>query len=131
MLPKDVASDANFLQEWNSHRMLVRMRRREALQSTAGLTCGSESRAGSLKLVCSGLPAMVETSRGASRASTSITSSTSFSGADAPAVMPTTRASRTQLGSTSQFVSRAGNFCTRPYESGKRVKEAGTPLEGG
>src|SRR5690349_160341 len=94
-LLEQIAADSNLLEKWNGHSCLFL-----SLSFNQG-TAASASSAGRRNSIFSCSPGSTEISTGPRRRSAPMTSSTSTSGAEAPAVMPTVPAPRTQAGSNS------------------------------
>src|SRR6185295_13941832 len=90
-LLEQIAADTHFLEEGDSHYKFL---------SGLGIRVGqlAASSAGSRNSMFSSRPGSTETATGPMRRKASITSSTSTSGAEAPAVMPTAFASLSHSG---------------------------------
>src|SRR6185295_14491284 len=114
LLLHDVGADLDFSQKRYRHPMTFQIlyrltgdfrrfeRSRQLARLTVRVAKPSVSSAGRRNSMCSSRPGSVETSTGPRRRSALITSSTSTSGADAPAVRPTTSASFTHSGCSAE-----------------------------
>src|SRR5262249_43423161 len=102
MLKKHVGPDHGFLQKRNPQEGLLPFGSKGLVQVGCDAIRRSRvSSTGRRNSIVSSRPGKVETSTGPSRCNAAMTSSTRTSGAEAPAVIPTVLASRTQAGSSS------------------------------
>src|ERR1700729_38233 len=98
MLPNDIGADSYNLPEGYAHDRSLQSQSQSQLDEWVGPAQFASS-AGRRKLTVSAGPSRTESSDGAIADKVRTTSSTTISGADAPAVTPTTAASRTHSGS--------------------------------
>src|SRR5215204_1955475 len=96
LLPEQIGAETYFLQKWDPHASPSN----QLTLQCAGASAAVNS-AGRRNSILSARPGSVDTSSGPNRRRVSMTSSTSTSGAEAPAVMPTTSAFSSHCGSNS------------------------------